>query len=53
MIKAQVLKLLPGAREEGAKERSGCQRSSKKIGLSRSLKEKRLKEIAQLNASFP
>ena len=61
MIKTQVLKHLPGAREgkreEGAKKMSGEERLPeerwRRVGMSKSLRGRRPEEITQSNTSSP
>ena len=50
--KTQVLKHLPGAREEGAKEMSGEERC-RRVGVSGSWRARRLEDMTQSNTSSP
>ena len=52
MVKTQVLKHLPGAREEGAKEMSGEERW-RWVGVLESLMGTRSEEMIQSNTSSP
>ena len=52
MIRTKVLKHLPGAREEGAKEMSGKERW-RRVGVSGSLRGRRSEEMTQSNTSSP
>ena len=57
MIRTQVLKHLPGAREEGAKEITGEERLLeerwRRVGISGSLRGRRSEEMTQSNTFSP